>query len=298
MAGRLLAPLDGSRLAETVLPYVATIAPALQLEVVLLQAAGRGGTPQQSKAYLDTVSERLAAFGISALVLPASGPPEDAILDSIAQLNVHLVLMATHGRSGLEELLYGSVTHKVIRNSPVPVLAVREPEPETTEAVAARSEFAPKALRSLLVPLDGSPPAEAILPWVKELARELKATLTLLRVDLDRIEPGQEQFPAEQMYLAQIQKQLADEGIRADTVVAVGDPVQEICRHVQEHDVDLLAMVTHGRTGLSLWLTGSVAEAALRSAPATLLLRRPGNAADEAVVVAGTAAQGDKPSGQ
>jgi nucleotide-binding universal stress UspA family protein len=133
----------------------------------------------------------------------------------------------------------------------------------------------------ILVPLDGSPLAEAILPEVVELARLHAAEVMLLRVALAHTFPGADQTDAQvhaveeaDGYLADVERRLAAQRIRASRAVRYGHVAEEILDHVRSRGADLIAMSTHGRSGLPRWVLGSVAEAILRAAPVPVLLLR------------------------
>lgn len=132
---RLLVPLDGSPLAETILPVAEEWAKEEQAEVVLLRAvpapatpggegaAAEAKTPEDAEAYLETVAERLARRGIERVRWGVSHePPAAAIIEAAAREGVEMIAMATHGRSGLGRLLLGSVAAGVLRTAPAPVL--------------------------------------------------------------------------------------------------------------------------------------------------------------------------------
>jgi nucleotide-binding universal stress UspA family protein len=138
--------------------------------------------------------------------------------------------------------------------------------------------------KKILVPLDGSALAEAILPQVKEMARVHDAELVLLRVALAHgfpgVDPTEGQVEAvreAEKYLEEMEKTLKDQRIKVTTVVRYGHPAEEILDHADFAGIDLVAMSTHGRTGVSRWVLGSVAEKILRASGTPLLLvRAPG----------------------
>ncbi len=133
----------------------------------------------------------------------------------------------------------------------------------------------------ILVPLDGSPLAEGILPEVAELARLHGAELLLLRVALAHTFPGVDATDAQvhvvqeaEGYLAEVERGLAARGIPVSSAVRYGHAAEEILDHAQVRHADLIAMCTHGRTGLVRIMLGSVAEAVLRASPVPVLLLR------------------------
>ncbi|MBI2563022.1 MAG: universal stress protein, partial [candidate division NC10 bacterium] len=126
----------------------------------------------------------------------------------------------------------------------------------------------------ILVPLDGSPLAEAILPEVVDLARLHGAEILLLRVALVHALPGVDQTEAQvraveeaEGYLAEIERRIAAQGLPVRGAVRYGHAVEEILDHAESQRADLIAMSTHGRSGIQRFMLGSVAEAVVRAAP-------------------------------
>lgn len=137
--------------------------------------------------------------------------------------------------------------------------------------------------RNILVPLDGSKLAEEILPEVKNLARLTGAEISLLRVELIHtfpgVDPTERQVEAVQKaqdYLDELAEQLRAENLKVSTHVRYGHEAMEILDHAAQDEIDILAMSTHGRTGLGRWALGSVAERVLRHSPKPVLLTRAG----------------------
>ncbi len=134
---------------------------------------------------------------------------------------------------------------------------------------------------NILVPMDGSPCAEMILPKLEKLAADLKASIHLLQVAYAHTFPGADPTEAEvavvrkaEEYLKKIEGQLQAKGFKVDTHVRYGDEAEEILDHASQKDVDLIAMTTHGRSGIKRFLLGSVAEKILRHSPKPIFLVR------------------------
>ncbi len=135
--------------------------------------------------------------------------------------------------------------------------------------------------KKILVPLDGSTLAETILPQVTELAKVLGAELAVLRIAYVHSFPGidlmQEEtrtVHAAEEYVASIGEKLANEGVKVKTSVRYGEPAAEILSHIVDNGLELVAMCTHGRSGLSRLVMGSVAEQVVRKAGIPVLLLR------------------------
>jgi nucleotide-binding universal stress UspA family protein len=146
-------------------------------------------------------------------------------------------------------------------------------------------------IKRILVPLDGSELAERAVPYAKELAQQLGASLILLRVvnslELSSAQAFSGYLPAEvydaafedsrkaaREYLEQTAKRLAAEGLQVDWVMRTGDPAGEVIEHERECGCDLVVMSTHGRSGIGRWVYGSVADRILRGGSIPVLLVR------------------------
>lgn len=291
----ILTPLDGSALSESALPYTETIARAAGARVVLTRVAlarglsswdiaeGQLQAVQEAEAYLSVVADRLAKRG---LVVETAVPYGDAAEMIASEVGIHradLVIMATHGRSGLGRLLFGSVAQQVLCTVTVPLLLI----PRGCQRFLS-TERPPR----ILVPLDGSDRSDQILAPAADLARTLRARLILLEVAsvvspaidsqearerlllLERSEPGHTRDKAEN-HLARVADQLRAAGLDVEYHAVTGEPVSTIAAEASTQAVDLIAMATHGRTGLARLVMGSVTEATLRRVDLPMLVLRP-----------------------
>ncbi len=288
MSHPILVPLDGSPLAEHALPYATALAKALDVRVVLLHAHWPVHAEEDAPD-LHGIANRLRSTGISVELqtphLPSPGEAGEVILQTAGQLHASLIVMATHGRGGLGRLVYGSVADAVLRHASVPVLLV----PPTSDR-RWHPEFRPH----ILVPLDGSETAEAILSPLQQLAEPLDADILLLRVteSLDYVkphgdecdscrrsrslgeEPGIEPVKARQ-YLDRVAERLRADGLRVETQQEIGQASGTIIRVARERGADLIAMATQGHGGLTRLVFGSVANETVRQAHVPILLVRP-----------------------
>lgn len=278
---RLLVPLDGSRLAEAALPMAQALARDYGAEVLLLRAVSTEGPPevqtegkQEADAYLTGVGADLRAQGLPAVRWSVwFGEPEQTIINAAVRDETSLIVMSTHGRRGLDRVLFGSVAESLVRKAPAPVLLVRGQLPTR-----------PDGAGRILVALDGSELSASVLPVVGRMAGPLDLTIELLHAvepfqptALPAIRPHLEQILRQrradaERYLAETAQALEERGLRVHHTVHLGSPVEVILQQGQDKDVGLIAMSTHGRTGLGRLLVGSVAERVLRAAPAPLLL--------------------------
>jgi len=124
----VMVPLDGSDLAQTALPHALELCSALGCTLVLLHVRdARHGSPEASKRFLDFTRRQLASSGVTIETLVRVGPVAEAIVRAAEEQQVDVIAMATHGRSGLQRAVYGSVAEQVLRSSTRPVLLVRVP---------------------------------------------------------------------------------------------------------------------------------------------------------------------------
>jgi len=136
-------------------------------------------------------------------------------------------------------------------------------------------------IKQILVPLDGSKCAETVLPKVEKLAVDLKVGICLLRVAYAHSFPGADPTDAEvkvvreaEDYLKTVEERLKAKGLKVDSHVRYGNDAEEILDHAAMKDIDMVAMSTHGRSGVGRWLLGSVAEKILRHSPKPIFLVR------------------------
>lgn len=292
MYNTLLVPLDGSAFGERALPLAMTLARRCGARIVLMRAASASSFPgadsteaqlqalDEARAYLVNLKANLSGQGVSLDIAIPYGDDAHEILQEIETREADLVVMCTHGRSGLGRWIYGSVGEKVLASSPVPVVLVRP----TGEA--PRLEGDPGAL-SILVPLDGSAAAEAALPHARGLAALFGARLLLLRVVgpppvtfapgevAVTIPPYDEPCRKAELYLAVLAQRLAAEGVQVETSVREGWPAETIAYCCGQWRPSLIVMAARTRTGVARLLLGNVAIEVVQRSPAPVMLVRP-----------------------
>lgn len=268
---KLLVPLDGSATAEAVLPHLKRLI-RRDMEVVLVRAVpvpvSRRTMPplrpddKEPKAYLAQAKAVVEDFGCPVRALVVVGDPADAILEAATAEDASMILMATHGATGLKRVLFGSVAEMVLRRAAVPVLVVH---PFRVGGLLKPLKVSASPIRRILVPVDGDSFAVAALPSVARFAERFDATVVLVHAMVP--EKG-----AHLERLREISDTIEKDGIPVDFRFQEGDPVASILRIAEQEDVDLVVMATHGRRGLSRLLRGSVTEAVLRRSERPLLV--------------------------
>lgn len=281
MFDRILVPLDGSPIAEAILVHVRRFLRVRDADVILFQAvplpvqAGLDYAPTltrlkgEAEQYLRPIAERLKREGVNARFIVRVADEAHGILDVAREELVSLIAMATHGRSGLPRFVFGSVTEKVLRASDAPVLVMRSFLKQEPGALPAPATEVP--IRRILVAVNGSVASLAVLPAVKALAKETGAAVAVIGVVRPHEEPAQH---AGEPLIRLATNDIRAAGIPVDSIIRVGDPASEILDACHRHEIDLLAMATHGRSGPSRWMLGSVTEKVLRGAAIPLLVVR------------------------
>lgn len=284
----ILVPLDGSERSEQALPYAASIAGLLKAPLCLFHvatvteqhefaqrrerlsatymlyghdAAGAARSLQHhDEAYLLRKAQALRAAGLEARGEVAFGEPAEAIVAAAARLDAAMIVMSTHGRGSLGRLLMGSAALEVIRNAPCPVLAVREP------AVGS------PALRTILVPLDGSELAREAVPPAIDLARRAGATVVLLMAP----RPIEERpHDLREELLVELNRAMAEApDVTVATALGEGVAAEAICREAERRGADLIVMTAHGQGGRRQGAIGSVVDRALHATRVPVLVVR------------------------
>ncbi|HLY74614.1 MAG TPA: universal stress protein [Planctomycetota bacterium] len=282
MTRRILVPLDGSKEAETILSQVQRIA-ILRDEVHLLHLVPPLHSPvglepthvlslhEQASRYLEATRDRWLP-GQEGLNLVRTGDPAEGILNLALEKNIELIAMSTHGRSRVAKMMMGSVASEVVRKAQLPVLLTR---PDM--ALSSRR------IRRILVSVEGLETPTELLETVKSLAGGSNAEIILFHADPIVPDPAPLwASPAasgigsnRERHLQAMADDLEEQGFYAWPVVAVGDPVGQILAQAVKLDLDVIALATHGRSGLELILEGSVTASVLRKSPVAVLIQKP-----------------------
>jgi nucleotide-binding universal stress UspA family protein len=303
MFERILIPLDGSARAELILSQVGRILRREDSEILLLRVVGPApvsgipeedqtlmdGMRQEAERYVQDLVRRFEGRGAKTRGRAIVGSTADAILDVAQQESSTMIAMTTHGRTGLSRWFMGSVAEKVVRASTVPVLLVRSFRPTPAGPLEpATAEEMP--FRKILLPTDGSPASLAVVAPAAAFAKLFDSEIVVLHVQAPPMPPGAilpgmeaglppppaEPVPSTQdEHTAKTAELLHQAGLRIVRRTVLGDPAAEIIdRSSGTSGVDLIALTTHGRSGFSRWLTGSVTERVLRHSSVPLLIVR------------------------
>ena len=198
------------------------------------------------------------------------GEVTDTILAFAQTQNVDLIVMGTHGRHGLDHVLLGSVTEKILQKARCPVLAVRKP---AYKFAAPGDSVEPVRLRKILIGVDFSPYSERALLYALSLVEEYKAEVTFLHVKEDF--PLNKDLTAVTAEVVQRLGALLPSSARSNELVKmrlrVGKPYEEIVRAAREGDTDLIILGVRGRNALDLAVFGSTTHRVIQKCPCPVL---------------------------
>jgi nucleotide-binding universal stress UspA family protein len=300
MYKKILVPLDGSKLSEGILPYARALAGGLQIPVDLLTAIDpvivKMFMDPSHGRYVDAVESDFIRNGTdyleniahsfpdrkSVICTVKIGKPMESICGEAAARET-LIAMSTHGRAGVQRWFLGSVADKVLHATTSDLLLVR---PGKNSKVDEKARF-----ETVVLPLDGSTLAEVALRRVARLAKHMNFGIILLRVfslpvtsyygddgyvvDIQRL-LGEVKSEAKS-YLDAKQTQLQDEGLKnVSTVLLEGDAPAQIIDYASITPDNLVAMCTHGRSGLGRLVLGSVTDRVVRHSGDPVLVIRAG----------------------
>lgn len=298
MLAHILVGLDGSPLAESILAEVSVLATGLNAQVTLLHVvpAARnipsgdfyrffGPLIQQEETkaygYLRQVTQRLVDAGLRVQSRVKIGEAAAEILQTATEEGVDVIALATHGRSGLRRWVYGSVAEKVLHTTHTPLLLLRPTEEQPP---------LPPGLTRIVVPLDGSPLAESVLPVAETLARRCGAPLVLLRVvesfpvsfadptgmagiNYQAVLDGLQE--AAESYLRHAAATLQGKALPVQWLAPMGTPAEKIVSDAHDHPGSLVVMATHGHSGVVEVLVGSVTRRVVQQGNTPVLVVRP-----------------------
>jgi nucleotide-binding universal stress UspA family protein len=266
-----LVALDGSKNAEKVLPIVEPLLKSTKGRAWLIQVLPPGveGPEAAAQAYLREISSRLSRKKIRSESEIVRGDPAVAIVRAAEDRKADLVAFTSHGQGGLSQWVFGSVAQKILRGCSRPLLVVRALEDPVLR------------VKKILVPLDGALGSEAAIPHAAQLARATGASIEMIHVTA---ESGVEADDSKlrNWHLKEKRRiesefdaiERAEPELRFGRVFAEGDPATRILERVEKEPATVIAMGSHGRTGFSRWMFGSVSEKVLQAAKCPVLIAR------------------------
>lgn len=298
MINHLLVPLDGSTLAECVLPHVIALAPMSNARVTLLHVMERAPAERDSPAvdpiewhlqkqnlerYLDQIVSQLNNSGILAVErVILEGRPASSVVDFARSNNVDLIVLSTHGQSGLSGWNVSSVVQKILLRSYKSILLVRAYIPSSAAVTKVR-------YKRLFVGMDGSPRSEFVLPFAIGLAQFHQSQIILETViekpkpvnrfplskeDEDLINTFVERnYQAASRYLEQLLAQFSPKDVRLKAHVSIGEsPITVLHDMAEESNADLVLLAAHGYSGEKRWPYGSVTTSFIAYGNTSLLI--------------------------
>lgn len=288
---KILFPTDFSNASTVALGHAVMLADSFAAELTLLHVAideshlRQAHFPELEKAgdeLQELAEDQLAAItGTSRprplavkRVVRQSHVPDHEIANYSRAEDFDLIVMGTHGRTGMAHLLMGSIAENLVRLAPCPVLTVREH--------MEKQEVTPYL--NILVPVDFSPHAEKALKYGIALAMNFEASLRVLHVLDQPVQPSHYQLDENLLMrlqpdiesrthaaIQELMKRLAPKGLDYSTAYVVGRAYSEIVHHAAHNDSDLIVLGTHGLSGLQQFLLGSTAAKVVRHAPCPVL---------------------------
>ena len=294
---RILVTTDFSDESKTALPYAAAFAQRFGGEIALLNVVEspshftglesvillQTGDAAMGRVYkgLDKLAGQAFPSKTPVTTHARTGKPLHEITNAARELEADLIIMATHGYSGLKHALIGSTTERVVQLAPCPVLAVRD----TARGTSGKQPES-VAIRRILLTTDFSGNSLKAFPLAQSLAEGFGARLTLMHVverfPIDALLGKEVTRETSTQLVEQAQTRLTElaaglrkrDGFEADLVVRFGKPFDEITRLAKALDASLIVVATHGYTGLKHLFLGSVAERVLRHARCPVLIVR------------------------
>jgi nucleotide-binding universal stress UspA family protein len=294
---RILVPLDGSNLAEKVLPAARYLAERLQATIILFHVVEKDSPNEvhgqhhlrevaEARAYLDQVARQLSSAEVTVLQdvheVQEVGVAQ-TIRDHAEELHADLIVMCAHGNGGLRDMLFGSIAQQVIRQGTIPVLFIRPKDAK---------DAGMNPIRRILLPLDGSKAHEVAIPVAVYLAEKCEAKIQLLTVVptvetlpvkeaiTGRVSPRATAITLDilahqaEEYLNKILQELSTQGPLASGTVLRGNTESGMIETIAAEGIDLVVMATHGHTAIDAHWVGSLAPRFLPKTPVPVILVR------------------------
>jgi nucleotide-binding universal stress UspA family protein len=300
MVEPILVPLDGSLLAESVLPHTVAIARALDAQVALLRVLSQHPesesvgptqscdplnwriTKAEAQRYLEAKAAYLGEVGVEVQTKIAEGLVAETITDTAHEMKTSVIILSSHGCSGLSQWGVSGTAHKVILSAPCSIFLVRAHQPMVTELLTLK-------YHRILVPLDGSQRAEFVLPLAIQLAQFHHAHIHVVHIVrrpemARRMPPTREDLELShgivarnqdeaRRYLDTVESRLSLMGVAVQTQLLISDDIASALHGLTTQEaIDLVLLCAHGYSGHSQWPYGSVAENFILYSRAPLLI--------------------------
>ena len=286
MFTRIVVPLDRTECALAALPTARALAARTGATLALLHVLDHHYPStdladqhrRDARQWLRQVARESQPEQIPTIIAVRDGTPAEEIVTYADEIEADAICMATHARTGIGRIMIGSVAERVVHDAPLPTLLIR-PDVAAPE---------PSPHMPIVVPLDGSPRAEAALPYATDLAKALGTPLALVRAwnAAPPIIPGPYAFEINQAAFEAVEAVTAERvatyldgvagrlrgDLAVETVGLHGDATEQLAAYLREERPGLVVMGTHGRGGVPRWVMGSVAIALVRAAVAPILL--------------------------
>ena len=264
MDNKILVPLDGSESVEEVLLYLTAITPRETTAITLLNVIAGKDSVASGNAHASEIHGALEQAGWSVSRETRMGDPVEEIVKFTILSTATLLVMSTHGRSGLERVRDGSVTEQVLKQSPCPVFILHSTR---AEPVDRRKE---KLFRRILVPLDGTRISASILECVERFAHMHDSEVIMFHDEMDH--PEYDRVAIKEALQDQ-SVQLANRNLKVSLdMTTYKRPIREILGKIDEMNIDLVSMATHGESGERRALDESVTAEVIRHSNCPLLV--------------------------
>jgi len=282
MFEHILLPLDGSSLAERVLPHAVALSEAFNSQLTLLKVINKGSEEDQNniinpmtwqmrksetEAYLLSVQDRLADVNIDSEIKIMEGNPPEQICNFATNEEVDLIILSSHGSSGVSAWNINSTVQKVLLRAYMPVMIIRAYKKDYGSLVGLKYE-------RILLPLDGSKRAECILPLAKSIYKEQDSKIFLTHIIEEPNMPQQTplsdevasvidqlreiNFNEARAYMKQIEDQFSPENV--ETIIeASKNPSNAMHNIIDREQIGLTILSAHGHSGESRWPYGKIA---------------------------------------
>ena len=266
MDNKILVPLDGTETQEEILRYVKSITPRSKTQITLLQVKPDAITAAGGEVHVNEILAVLSREGWDVSRETRMGDPVEEIVKFALLLPATMLLMSTHGRSGLERVRQGSVTEQVLKQSPCPVFILHSTRAEPADR---RTE---NLFRRILVPLDGTEISASILDCVKRFATLHDSEVILFHDEMDGGGPDYNRAVVREV-LQDRSVDLANTGLKVSVDMSTYKrPIREILSKIDELNIDLVSMATHGESGAWRVLDESVTAEVVRHSNCPLLV--------------------------